>query len=144
MASRHRQSPQSHAAKLLLWIDCLGGLAVGVLVLALSSRLRVPYAMPERFVIALGAATLANGAFSLSLARQAVRPRTLLWLLVGANLAWAVFRVIASAFLAAQASAVGLALLLLEGAYVGGLGLLEWRLLDALLIRTTCSSSATD
>jgi len=133
MTSTHRQIPYLRKASSLLWIDCLGGLAVGVLVLALSPWLSRLYAMPESFVIALGSANLAYGAFSLSLARRAVRPRALLQLLIGANLAWAVFCVIASAIFAAQASAYGLALLLLEGAYVGGLGLLEWRFLDALL-----------
>lgn len=133
MTSPHRQFPYLRNAKSLLWIDCLGGLVVGVLVLTLSSWLSTLYAMPERFVLALGAANLAYGTFSLSLARRTVRPRALLRLLVAANLAWAVFCVIASAILASQATAYGLALLLFEGAYVGGLGLLEWRVLDALL-----------
>jgi len=133
MTLTHRQFPYLRNAKSLLWIDCLGGLVVGVLVLTLSSWLSTLYAMPERFVLALGAANLAYGTFSLSLARRAVCPRALLQLLVAANIAWAVFCVIASAILAAQATAYGLALLIFEGAYVGGLGLLEWRFLDALL-----------
>ena len=134
MTSTPRPFPYLRSAKALLWIDCLGGLAVGAIVLALSPWLSALYAMPKRFVIALGVANLSYGAFSLSLARRKVRPRGLLLLLIGANLAWAVFCVIASAILASEASAYGLALLLLEGAYVGGLGLLEWRYLDALLI----------
>lgn len=133
MAFTHRRLPYPRAAKSLLWIDCLGGLAVGILVLTLSPWLSSLYALPERFVLALGAANLAYGTFSLSLARRAVRPRALLRLLIGANLAWAVFCVSASAVFASQASSYGLALLLFEGAYVGGLGLLEWRYLDALL-----------
>jgi len=133
MTLTHRQFPYLRNVKSLLWIDCLGGLVVSVLVLTLSSWLSTLYAMPERFVLALGAANLAYGTFSLSLARRAVRPRALLQLLVAANIAWAVFCVIASAILAAQATAYRLALLIFEGAYVGGLGLLEWRFLDALL-----------
>jgi hypothetical protein len=132
MDSTHRPFTSPRLAKALLWIDCVGGLTVGVLVLTLSSWLSALYGMPERFVIALGVANLAYGAFSLSLARRAVRPRALLQLLIGANLAWALFCVIASALLASQASAYGLALLLFEGAYVGGLGHLEWRFLDSL------------
>lgn len=120
----------------LLWIDCTGGLVVGVLVLALSSWLSTLFAMPVRFVVVLGAANLGYGLYSLQLARRTVRPRALLRLLVGANLAWAVFCVLASVRLASQASYLGLAHLLLEGAYVGGLGLLEWRYLDALLTRS--------
>lgn len=125
--------PYPRAAKSLLWIDCLGGLAVGVLVLVLASWLSTLYALPEPFILALGTANLAYGTFSLSLARRAVRPRALLRLLIGANLTWAVFCFGAGAVFAAQASAYGLALLLFEGVYVGGLGLLEWRFLDALV-----------
>ena len=129
----HRQLRYPRAAKALLWIDCLGGLAVGVLVLVLSSWLATLYALPEPFILAMGVANLAYGTFSLSLARRAIRPRALLRLLVGANLAWAIVCVGASAVFASQASVYGLALLLFEGAYVGGLGLLEWRVLDALV-----------
>lgn len=125
--------PYPRAAKSLLWIDCFGGLAVGVCVLVLSSWLSTLYALPEPFILALGTANLAYGTFSLSLARRAIRPRALLLLLVGANLTWAIFCFAASAVFASQASAYGLALLLFEGAYVGGLGLLEWRFLDALV-----------
>lgn len=132
MTSRSPQVPFLRNVSSLLWIDCTGGLAVGVLVLAFSSWLSTLYAMPQSFVVAMGAANLAYGTFSLSLARRAVRPRALLRLLIGANLAWAVFCVIASVILASQASALGLATLLFEGAYVGGLGILEWRSIDAL------------
>lgn len=132
-ALAHPQLPYPRVAKSLLWIDSLGGLAVGVLVLALSSWLSTLYALPESFIVALGIANLAYGTFSLSLARRAVRPRALLRLLIGANLTWAIFCVGAGAVFASQASSYGLALLLFEGAYVGGLGLLEWRFLDALV-----------
>lgn len=104
MAARDGRPPYPRLAKSLLWIDCLGGLAVGVLVTVLSAWLSALYALPESLILALGAA----------------------------NLAWACFCVGASAFFASQASSYGLALLLFEGAYVGALGLLEWRFLDAL------------
>jgi hypothetical protein len=124
------------AAKSLLWIDCSGGLIVGALVLAFHPWLSTLYALPADFVIAMGAANLAYGGYSFSLVRRAVRPSSLLRLLVVANIAWAVLCVTAAALLVTRASAFGIAALLLEGAYVGGLGLLEWKHLDALLTAT--------
>ncbi len=119
-------------AKSLLWIDCSGGLIVGALVLAFSPWLSTLYALPVGFVIVMGAANLAYGGYSFSLARRAVRPRALLLLLVAANITWAVLCVLATALLAQEASPFGLAHLVLEGVYVGCLGLLEWKYLDAL------------
>lgn len=119
--------------KSLLWIDCTGGLVVGALVLAFAPWLSTLYAMPVGFVIVTGAANLAYGGFSFSLARRAVRPRWQLLLLVAANIGWAVFCAVATAVLSTQASRYGLAHLVIEGVYVGGLGLLEWKYLDALL-----------
>jgi len=118
--------------KSLLWIDCSGGLIVGALVLAFFPWLSALYALPVGFVIVLGAANLAYGGCSFSLARRAVRPRALIRLLVAANIAWAVLCAVATALLAAEASAFGVAHLVLEGVYVGCLGLLEWKYLDAL------------
>jgi hypothetical protein len=124
------------AARSLLWIDCSGGLIVGALVLAVYPWLSTLYALPAGFVLAMGVANLAYGGYAFSLARRAVRPRVLLRLLVAANIAWAVLCVTATAMFATRASAFGIATLLLEGAYVGGLGLLEWKHLDALQTAT--------
>ncbi len=131
--SNSRRNCPVRLAKSLLWIDCIGGLTVGALVLAFSDWLSALYGLPVGLVTAMGAANLAYGGFSFSLARRAVRPRALLRLLVAANLTWAALCVVAAAVLATEASAYGLAQLLLEGAYVGGLGLLERKHLDALL-----------
>lgn len=127
---------QTRRTKSLLWIDCTGGLIVGAFVLAFFPWLSTLYALPVGFVIVMGAANLAYGAYSFSLARRAVRPRALLLLLVTANLAWAVLCAVATAVFASEASALGLAHLVLEGVYVGGLGILEWRHLDALRTAT--------
>jgi hypothetical protein len=120
-------------AKSLLWIDCTGGLLVGVLVLSLSTWLSSLFAFPHELVLGMGVANLAYGTFSFSLARRAVRPRALLQLLASANMAWGVLCFITAGLLASQASAFGIAQLVFEGAYVAGLGMLEWRHLDLLL-----------
>lgn len=119
-------------AKSLLWIDGSGGLIVGALVLAVAPWLSALYAVPVGLIHVMGGANLAYGGYSLSLARRAVRPRALLLFLVAANLAWAVICAVATAWLAQEASAFGLAHLMLEGVYVGCLGLLEWKYLDVL------------
>lgn len=118
----------------LLWIDCTGGLVVGTLVLSLADWLSALYALPLGLVVAMGIANLAYGTFSLSLARRRVRPPALLLLLVAANIAWAIACATTAAFVATQASVFGLAHLLLESVYVGGLGALEWRHRKSLLI----------
>jgi hypothetical protein len=118
-------SRTSRIAKYLLWIDCTGGLVVGTVVLMFSSWLSTLYRLPVSLVIAMGVANLAYGGFSLSLARRSVRPRGLLLLLVAANVFWGLL--CAAVLVASRASTLGLAQLIIEGAYVGGLGILEWR-----------------
>ena len=119
-------------AKSLLWIDCSGGLTVGALVLAFSPWLSTLYGLPIGFICMMGAANLIYGGYSLFLARRTVRPLVLLRFLVAANLGWTGFCAGAAAYFAAQASTLGLTQMVLEGIYVGGLGLLEWKYLDTL------------
>ena len=59
--------------------------------------------------------------------------RALVQLLSVANITWGVACAMGAALLTAQASPLGLATLIFEGVYVGGLGMLEWRHLEALL-----------
>lgn len=87
--------------KSLLWIDCIGGLAVGAFVLAFSEWLSALYGFPAGVVLVMGAANLVYGSFSFSLARRAVRPRQQLRLLSVANIAWGVACAMGAALLAA-------------------------------------------
>ena len=89
--------------------------------------------MPRAAVVAIGAANLAYGAFSLSLALRRRRSPGQIAALVTANAAWAAVCGLAAARLAGTASAFGIAQLVAEGAYVGGLAALEWRHRDRLL-----------
>ena len=114
-------------ARRILWLDSLGALVVGVLVLALSAPLAELYVLPRALVVTLGVVSCGSG----TLARQAsrgMRPaRRWVDLLIGANLAWTVVCALLAAAWWSEASAWGLAQLLGEGVYVGGLGLVEWR-----------------
>jgi hypothetical protein len=117
----------------LLWIDSGAGLLAGVVMLALSGWLSELYALPRPLLVAMGVANLAYGTYSGTLARRARRPRGLLVLLVAANATWAVLCMLAAVRLADTASAFGLAHLVGEGLFVGGLAALEWRERERLL-----------
>lgn len=116
----------------LLWIDGSGGLAVGVAVILLREWLSGWYGLPVGLLTVMAFANFAYGTYSLSLAARSERPKPLIKLLVVANLAWAVVCLVLAARWVGTASGLGLAHLLLEGAYVGGLGGLEWRCRERL------------
>lgn len=116
----------------LLWVDCIAGGLVGVAVLALHGWLAPFYGLPEAVVLTMGAANLAYATYSFSLARRAQRPMALLVVLVVANATWAVLCVAAAAYFAGTATVFGMAQLLGEGLFVGGLAALEWRYRDQL------------
>lgn len=113
----------------LLWVDCCAAFLAGVAVLSLSGWLSHLYALPQGLLVGMGVANLGYGAFSFSLARRARRPRFLIVLLVVANATWAGLCGLAAVLLAATASAFGLAHLVGEGLFVGGLARLEWKAL---------------
>ena len=118
----------------LLWIDSAAGLLAGAGVLALSAWLSDLYALPRPLLVAMAVANLAYGTYSGALARRAHRPYGALRLLVAANATWAVLCGLAAVRFAGTASALGLAHLLGEGLFVGGLAALEWRARRRLLV----------
>ena len=111
----------------LLWIDSIGGLIAGVIVMAISGWLSKLYGLDQEILLATGVANLAYGSFSLSLARRAVRPIALIRLLAAANLTWLIVCTVLIVAHYDSATFLGIGHLLLEGLYVGGLGCLEWR-----------------
>jgi hypothetical protein len=104
--------------------------------LSLSAWLSQLYGLPRGLLVAMGVANLGYGAFSFSLARRARRPRSLIVLLVVANATWAGLCGLAAVRFAGPASAFGLAHLVGEGLFVGGLAGLEWRQRTRLLVAT--------
>lgn len=123
----------------LLWIDCTAAGLAGLAMLALSAWLSALYGLPQSFVIGLGVVNLLYGAFSFSLARRASRPLKLIVALAAANGAWAVVCIALAVAVGGSATLFGLAHLVGEGLFVGGLGALEWRWRDRL--RTAYNSS---
>ena len=121
-------------ARVLLWVDCGAALLAGALVLPLSGWLSRLYALPQAFLAVIGVVNVLYGSFSFSLARRARRPRALIVALALANATWAALCFLAAARLAHTASAFGLAHLIGEGLFVGGLAALEWRERERLLV----------
>lgn len=117
----------------LLWLDCVAGGVVGVLVLLLAGWLSELYHLPLAVVLVMGAANLLYAAFSFSLAVRKVRPMRLIVLLVVVNGVWAVGCVVAAVVFAGTASPLGLAQFMMEGLFVGGLAAVEWKYRQRLL-----------
>lgn len=117
----------------LLWVDCIAGGIVGIFVLSLAGWLSTWYRLPKDLVLLMGGANAAYAMYSFSLARRSRRPAYLITLLVVANMTWAVLCVRWAVIYWQDASFFGLAQLLLEALFVGGLACLEWRSRELLL-----------
>jgi hypothetical protein len=128
----------------LLHFDSFGGLTVGVVVLLLSQWLSAWYGLPRGFVIFVALVNIAYGSYSFSLLVRKKRPRRLIVLLVVANLVWAVLCLVWVTVFAQTATVFGIALLLLEALYVGGLAYLEWRYREFLLTNPAHESTSTE
>ncbi len=115
------------AADRLLWFDCTGGLAAGVVVLSVSGWLSELYAVPQWLVVLSGTANLVYGTYSLSLARRPSRPLALIIRLAVANGVWSLLCIVAAAAFVGRASVYGLLHMAGEALVVGTLALLEWR-----------------
>jgi hypothetical protein len=117
----------------LLWVDCTAAALAGVAVLAFSGWLSRLYGLPRDLLLLIGAVNLLYGCYSFSLAVRARRPRRLIHLLVFANLCWAAVCLVLAVAFREPATLFGLAQLIGEAVFVGGLASLEWRYRDQLL-----------
>ena len=111
----------------LLWIDCSAGAAVGVGMLALHVPMAHWYELPVGLLLGMGAANLVYASFSLSLARDPDRSLGRVSQLAVANMAWGLVCLALTAMFRGEASWLGIGHLVLEALFVGGLGLVEWR-----------------
>lgn len=118
--------------KYLLWVDCIGAAVVGVTVILLSGWLSELEGLPRNVILFTGLVNLLYGSFSFSLAVRKRRPMRLIKALVWANLAWMPVCVGLVVAFWPSITVFGMAHVLGEGVYVGGLALLEWRHRDLL------------
>lgn len=116
----------------LLWIDCVAGAVVGVVVLSASGWLSGMLGLPVELLWITGAANLLYASYSFSLARRSRRSMRSVLFLIGANAAWPLLCVRWMIVHASTITALGVAHLLAEAAFVGGLAVLEWRCRNAL------------
>lgn len=118
-------------AKRLLWLDSGAGCTVGTVVLTLHEWLSELWGFQPELVLVLGAANLGYGCYSGSLARRAWRdmrvPILAIDVLVIANLAWAIICLVLMVLTWEISKPLGVAQLALEAVFVGGLGLVERR-----------------
>lgn len=124
--------PKTLSPTNLLWLDCSGGLFVGVIVLAIYPLLANWHSLPSTLIVVMGLANLVYGCYSLSLARRQQRPLHLIQLLAIANMTWGIVCFCLFGIWWESVSLLGAIHLIGEGIYVGGLGLLEWRWREAL------------
>lgn len=118
----------SRLARVLLAIDSLGALSVGAVCLLAREPIAALEGHPTAFVAALALANLAYGTYSGVLALrsfQGLVSRRALDLLIVANVSWT--PVCLALTLLTSGTVLGRAHLVLEGLYVGALGLAERR-----------------
>ncbi|HEX5657015.1 MAG TPA: hypothetical protein VFX59_07455 [Polyangiales bacterium] len=124
-------------ARVVLWVDGAAATGAGITVLALRQWLAPLHGIEPAFVTFLGVVNLCYGAYAGSLALRASRAsalhRVAIDVLVLANAAWAV--VCAGIVVArwTSASRYGLMHVAFEGAFVGTLAFVEYRLVRPLV-----------
>ena len=116
----------------ILWVDCIGGLVVGIVVLAFCQLISGWQNLPLATVIVMGAANLAYGGYSLFVTTQKKRPLILVKILAMANMVWLLVCVAIAAMYWRQISLLGIAHVIGEGIYVAGLGFVEWKMKASL------------
>lgn len=119
----------------LLWVDCIAGALAGAAMLVLGGWLGELYGVPRGLLRFMGAANLLYASYSFSLALRTTRPPELILLLVLANLAWAAVCLTLAVVFRDSADPLGMAHLIAEAAFVGGLACLEWNQRDRLTRR---------
>jgi hypothetical protein len=112
----------------LIEIDWIAGLIVGVVMLVSHPWLATLYALPAMVLVGMGLANLGYACFSFTLARSRRGEWVPLFrVLAAANLLWALVCLTLAGLWFREATALGLAALVIEALLVGGLGVLEWR-----------------
>lgn len=119
--------------KHMLWIDGIGGLAVGILVLSVNPWLSELYRLPQAFIVFMGITNLAYGSYSTSLVIRKSRSKSHISILALANSAWGLLCFLFVTYFFENITLFGITTLVLEGIYVAGLGYLEWKWMAHLI-----------
>ena len=111
----------------ILWIDCLGGLVVGCVVVGLCRPLSDLENLPVSAVVFMGLTNLTYGGYSLYVTTRNPRPMILVQVLAIANMCWLACCLVIVNIYWSQISTLGWLHVIGEGVYVASLGYLEWR-----------------
>lgn len=116
----------------ILWLDCIGGLLVGVIVIALCWPISRWESLPLSVVLAMGAANLIYGGYSLFVTTRKNRSLKLVKILSVANMFWLLvcFGILIAHW--NQISVLGELHVAGEGIYVAALGIAEWKMRESL------------
>ncbi|MEM7182670.1 MAG: hypothetical protein AAF518_17275 [Spirochaetota bacterium] len=114
-------TPQS-----ILWIDSIGAIVVGIVMLILQNFLQGFYQLPQELILFLGITNVLYGIYSGSLAISRKRSQVFIIFLIIANLAWGLVCSILFAKYYQTASIFGKLQIGAEGIYVSMLALIEW------------------
>ncbi len=110
----------------LLYFDGIAGLVVGVFLLIVREPLSDLLGLPVWLLTLQGIINLCYASYSLPLARRRNRPRWMLWALVVANLAYALFAAVLLTQFFPSCTGLGVVYFMLEVVIIGGLGIVEW------------------
>ena len=116
----------------ILWLDCIGGLVVGVIVLMACRVISRLDGLPLGIILVVGIANLVYGSYSLWLTKRKPCPMIPLKILATANIAWLGACIAIVVFHWESISLFGVIHKLGEGAYVATLGFLEWKWRDTI------------
>lgn len=111
----------------ILWVDCLGGLVVGVIVLLTYRFLSDWENLPTSIVIAMGVVNLCYGGYSLFVTTRKPRPLWMVQLLAAANMFWLFVCLAITITFWRQINFLGILHVVGEGIYVAALGVVEWK-----------------
>lgn len=110
----------------LLYFDGLAALVVGIFLLAMRQPIAGLLGLPVWLLTLQGIINLCYASYSLPLARSGQRPRWMLWTLVLANWAYALFAAGLLTQFYPSCTSLGMVYFLLEVVIIGGLGVVEW------------------
>ncbi len=119
--------------KHILWVDSIGGLLVGALMLIFHSWLSEFYGLPVWLVVFVGTVNMLYGTYSFTVARMAVRPVWRIVLLAVANFSWTINCMIMALIFMNSATIFGMIHIVGEGLYVGVLAYFEWTWCEELV-----------
>ena len=111
----------------ILWLDCIGGLVVGVFLLLFCQTISRWDNLPLWIIIGVAIANLVYGSYSLWLTTRKPRSLVALKILAIANMAWLAVCVLIVATHWREISTFGIVHKIGEGVYVAGLGFVEWK-----------------